>query len=214
MCSEDSAARRGREAAAKVRDFNEASSRAAAGQAAETAEPPPALPSADAAFTSVSGPPAFLDPEAIRQLPEHQQLGSDRGAAVPAAAMNASTGWDISRMAPKLKKGEDQQEAGVISGKAVRYTGDEEGMHAATAVQIAMLGGVPGGAGQKESGKGQKRTAAMPVEEFLEKGVGGALLPRKRQERKDREKEKRAKGQSTHAEWKSEAEMVLRQQYD
>ena len=35
-----------------------------------------------------------------------------------------------------------------------------------------------------------------------------------RQERKDREKQKRTKGQSSHATWKSEAEMVLRQQYD
>lgn len=35
-----------------------------------------------------------------------------------------------------------------------------------------------------------------------------------RQERKDREKDKRSKGQSSHAAWKSEAEMVLRQQYD
>lgn len=34
------------------------------------------------------------------------------------------------------------------------------------------------------------------------------------QDRKDREKEKRDKGQSTHATWKSEAEMLLRQQYD
>lgn len=35
-----------------------------------------------------------------------------------------------------------------------------------------------------------------------------------RQDRKDKEKEKRMKGQSTHKEWKSEAEMMLRQQYD
>jgi hypothetical protein len=34
------------------------------------------------------------------------------------------------------------------------------------------------------------------------------------QDRKDREKEKRDKGQSTHSTWKSEAEMLLRQQYD
>lgn len=35
-----------------------------------------------------------------------------------------------------------------------------------------------------------------------------------RQDRKDKEKDKRLKGQSSHAAWKSEAEMVLRQQYD
>ena len=53
----------------------------------------------------------------------------------------------------------------------------------------------------------------MGVTDFLEKG-GGAALPRQQQDRKDREKNKRMKGQSPHASWKSEAEMVLRQQYD
>jgi len=61
-----------------------------------------------------------------------------------------------------------------------------------------------------------KRTAtkAMGVTDFMDKGVGGAQLPRKRQDRKDKEKSKRAMGQSSHASWKSEAEMLLRQQYD
>ena len=54
----------------------------------------------------------------------------------------------------------------------------------------------------------------MGVTDFMDKGVGGAQLPRKRQDRKDKEKSKRAMGQSAHASWKSEAEMVLRQQYD
>ncbi len=54
----------------------------------------------------------------------------------------------------------------------------------------------------------------MGVTDFMDKGVGGAQLPRKRQDRKDKEKSKRMMGQSSHASWKSEAEMVLRQQYD
>ncbi len=54
----------------------------------------------------------------------------------------------------------------------------------------------------------------MGVTDFMDKGVGGAQLPRKRQDRKDKEKSKRTMGQSSHASWKSEAEMVLRQQYD
>ena len=60
----------------------------------------------------------------------------------------------------------------------------------------------------------RKATKAMGVTDFMDKGVGGAQLPRKRQDRKDKEKSKRAMGQSSHASWKSEAEMVLRQQYD
>jgi hypothetical protein len=54
----------------------------------------------------------------------------------------------------------------------------------------------------------------MGVEEFMEKGIGGAQLPRKRQDRKEKEERKRQRGQSTHASWKTEAEMVMRQQYD
>lgn len=69
---------------------------------------------------------------------------------------------------------------------------------------------------EDEQGKREKgpSTKAMPVQEFLDKGLGGAQLPRKYQDRKDKEKSKRAAGQSTHSSWKSEAEMVLRQQYD
>lgn len=54
----------------------------------------------------------------------------------------------------------------------------------------------------------------MGVSDFLDKGLGAAQLPRSKQDRKEREKLKRAKGQSTAVNWKSEAEMVLRQQYD
>ncbi len=52
------------------------------------------------------------------------------------------------------------------------------------------------------------------VSEFLNKGVGTAQLPRKNADRKDKETDKRMRGQSTHSHWKSEAEMVLRQQFD
>lgn len=67
---------------------------------------------------------------------------------------------------------------------------------------------------QDQHDKGKVKSKAMPVEQFLDKGVGGALLPRKRQDRKEKEQSKRAKGQSGVQTWKSEAEMVLRQQYD
>lgn len=53
----------------------------------------------------------------------------------------------------------------------------------------------------------------MEVSEFLIKG-GGAMLPRKTKVQRDKEKSKREKGQSSHSQWKSEEEMLLRQQYD
>ena len=54
----------------------------------------------------------------------------------------------------------------------------------------------------------------MGVSDFLNKGVGAAKLPRKEQARAEKEKKKRALGQSAIGTWKTEAEMVLRQQYD
>lgn len=76
-----------------------------------------------------------------------------------------------------------------------------------------MLDGSSEAVGGGKAARGPA-TKPMAVTEFLDKGVGGAQLPRKQQDRKDKEKLKRAAGQSTHSQWKSEAEMVLRQQYD
>ncbi|PRW33695.1 PHD finger 3 [Chlorella sorokiniana] len=238
--SEDSAARRAKAAAARLRDYGEeeeAGSKPAAGPAAAAA-PTGLLPSAAAAFTKVEGPPAFLDPEATRPLAVavHRavnHVGADGGALPDPRSANqllnkrgqAAGEWDVSQMAPKLKE-EQQQEKGVITGSAVRYRTDDR-VGAVSAAQIAMLGGkvgeeeedeglpaAPSAAAPKHPAPKGKPTKPMAVNDFLDKGVGGAQLPRKRQDRKDKEKDKRMRGQSTHAQWKSEAEMVLRQQYD
>ena len=66
-------------------------------------------------------------------------------------------------------------------------------------------------AAKKARGKASK---AMDVKDFLAQGNAGAQLPRQQQGKKDREKSKRMLGQSSHSVWKSEAEMVLRQQFD
>ena len=106
---------------------------------------------------------------------------------------------------------------------ACRYKADDGEGHVVTAAQVAMLGGQwrpsadapPEEAEDNGPSKARKGpTRAMPVSDFLAKGEGGSALPRNRQDRRDKEKEKRAKGQSSVHGWKSEAEMVLRQQYD
>lgn len=82
-------------------------------------------------------------------------------------------------------------------------------------LQIAMMGGNVEHLLEQEGKVGRgPATKPMPVSDFLDKGLGGAQLPRQQQDRKDKEKKKRAAGQSTHSVWKSEAEMVLRQQFD
>ncbi|GAB4817253.1 hypothetical protein N2152v2_004299 [Parachlorella kessleri] len=240
--SEDSATRRRKAAEARLRDFGEPE-REKQDDAGSAAAAAGLLPSAAAAFTDVGGPPAFLDPEATRPLAVGSHRTIDRVGTGAAAADaehekqaggggKAKPGWDISKMAPKLKGESKPAEPGVISGAAVKYKPQDDGQ-AVTAAQIAMLGGqwgrTAGGGANGEDGDGEeegggapgaalppkgKPTRPMGVEEFLEKGVGGAQLPRKRQDRKDKEKDKRAKGQSSHHQWKTEAEMLLRQQYD
>ena len=83
------------------------------------------------------------------------------------------------------------------------------------ALAMAVLGAAP----KPTLGERQRRPAsgAMDVGEFLAKGPG-VLAPRKRggNDRMDAERRKRQAGQNGRdsVEWKSEAEMVLRQQYD
>ena len=82
----------------------------------------------------------------------------------------------------------------------------------AATVQIAMMGG-GGHVDQKDKAKGARATHATTVEDALAE-PSATQLPRHKQDRKNKEKSKRAMGQSSHSQWKSEAEMVLRQQFD
>lgn len=99
------------------------------------------------------------------------------------------------------------------------------------AVQIAMMGGTLAEGKQDAAQQPPRKpgpqlepapqrsartpgTQAMGVSEFLGKGVGGAQLPRKQQDRKLKEQKKRELGQSAIGSWKTEAEMLLRQTYD
>lgn len=84
-------------------------------------------------------------------------------------------------------------------------------------VQIALMGG-GGHVDMKEKAKANptwasRSTHATTVEDALAE-PSAAQLPRHKQDRKNKEKSKRAAGQSSHVQWKSEAEMVLRQQFD
>lgn len=224
--SVDSAELRAAEAQQRLKDF---------GESHQELRAKTVLPSAADAFDEVSRP-AFLDPEATRPLAVSSTHGLAAGTGAAAAGTQgkgprgkaaASKDFDVSRLAPALK-GQQQQQTdkrgppgAVIEGKAKRYKLEDgtEANQQYTAAQIAMMGGNVEQLLQEQQEQGGKAargpsTKPMPVQEFLDKGLGGAQLPRKQQDRKDKEKKKRAAGQSTHAQWKSEAEMVLRQQYD
>mmetsp|Transcript_13624 Transcript_13624/g.29194 ORF Transcript_13624/g.29194 Transcript_13624/m.29194 type:complete len:242 (+) Transcript_13624:132-857(+) len=209
--SVDSAALRAAEAEARLKDFEKA--------AGDTGR---ALPSALAAFDEVDGPPSFLDPEATRPLAASRLHGMPDVLAAEGTGKGGKVwqekgpDFDISVLAPPLKgqqrNNPDKREmpaSAVIEGKAKRYKTEEgpEATQQYSEAQIAMLGG-------KVTKSSKAPSGPMGVSDFLAKGVGAAQLPRKAQDRKDKEKEKRMKGQSAIGSWKSEAEMVLRQQYD
>ncbi|KAK9793707.1 hypothetical protein WJX73_003226 [Symbiochloris irregularis] len=232
--SEDSATKRRKAAEARLVDMAES--------APGPAQPLP-LPSPLDAMQKTAARPDFLNPEATRQLANPIHGNRPSLANAPASTAQQSTrgddsgakqgpGFDIARMAPPLK-GQARPGANAVSARAVLSAAptrnvpkddSEDGGNAhglSTAAQIAMLGGQwkpsaaePLAGANGDSGVKRKATAAMGVSEFMEKGVGGAALPRNRQDRKDKEKLKRGKGQSSVGSWKTEAEMVLRQQYD
>ncbi|KAK9825357.1 hypothetical protein WJX81_002884 [Elliptochloris bilobata] len=221
--SEDSAVRRRCDAERRLFDCEEALSASAE------------LPDPLAVLCAATQRPRFLDPEATRPLaePVHRRR-PPRPAAEPAERLEggqkrAPGEWDIASMAPLLK-GAEEAKPGVISAPAKRYRTDERvGSSAVTAAQVAMLGGewdgdrgneAPGSAVLRGpvplktvAAKASKPSKAMDVADFVNKG-GGALLPRKQQERRDKEKRKRLAGQSAIGSWKSETEMQLRQLYD
>lgn len=97
--SVDSAAERAEAAAKRLRDY---------GSKDDTATSS-ALPSALDAFGTVAGPPAFLDPEATRQVARSAMHGSAvaAGSKATGRAADPSAGpgldFDVARLAPPLK---------------------------------------------------------------------------------------------------------------
>lgn len=167
------------------------------------------LPSALHVFSEVEGPPEFLRPPAFAATPTQKLLRNNMAAA------------DTRRR--------DSAEA-VIVRKAQR---------GAPSVSNPAVGGV----GVREEGEKRVKGAQLPpiqdaahllsvcdkcqVPKTFSTARGGLVCPmcsdkapqteapKKRESAvKDKEKVKRMKGQSTHATWKSETEMQLRQTYD
>eukprot|EP00884_Botryococcus_braunii_P014373 jgi/Botrbrau1/22937/Bobra.0030s0014.1 len=236
--SEDSAARRAREARERLDALDQASSR---DRASGSTGPSRLLPDPMAAYNALQSKPGYLDPEATR--PIAAPIHSSRAPVAPGdrdahgAAEDGPSGkggtkraaeWDISMMAPPLKGQPAPAKRGVISAAAKlnRPLGEDSGI--VTAAQVAMLGGQwrpsesSGEVEQQgrnmgpslppsEKDKARRATKAMPVAEAL---ASGAALPRRHQSLKEKQKAKADQGRRATGEWKSEAFMILRQQYD
>ena len=118
------------------------------------------LPSAADMFEQVREAPAYLRPEItgvskkINDNADHLNTVAQSNVTLPikSKGQKQRPGWDVSMMAPKLHSPELSQTT--ISSKPVNF----DHTHSPS----------------------RQATRAMSVEEFLEKGVGGAQLPRKR----------------------------------
>ena len=181
-----------------------------ASRAAARAASSSSLPDPLAALQQVPGSLDFLNPEATRQINRMAHgageaeenaggpadpgptRGQVRQQAVVAALLPRSPAeptvpgrrhtqpkgpeFDISRLAPKLPSESKRKQGPVVQGEAKRAkTAQELHMEAvgtASSLAIAALGGHAEG---KRPG-----TEAMPLEDFISRGLGGAQLPRKK----------------------------------
>lgn len=180
---------------------------------------PVVLPSALEMFNVVDGPPSYLTKPMDKlgyklhapkrdayDVEEPRELAAKHRAS--ATVSSAPKRYRADEIAAKERR---LDEASL--GDAERTLRMQRG--GGDALAMAVLGAAPkptlGGKG------GRAASGAMDVGEFLTKGPG-ALMPRKRggNERMDGERRKRQAGQNGRdsVEWKSEAEMVLRQQFD
>ena len=167
---------------------------------AKVPSPLPNKPSLPIPLAAPDNIPGFLNPEANRRQHtlDHVQASKTPEPLPIVSAATAATGLDADKGKPPLT---DLQRHLLAVGKP-------------SAVSLAAHGGHDrrdDGAATNE--RKRKKTSAMSVSDFLAQGEG-VSLPRSKDYRKNKEKQKRARAQSSVHGWKSEAEMVLRQQYD
>lgn len=183
----------------------------------------PGLPSAFDAFSEVSGPPQFLNnsveeynptKEADQQQGRHggrrhrrEKKDLPSGAVVEAkpqlVGIHERVRSDINGSEPPLPAA-----LGASSGgKKVATATNPNAEDAADLLRMCLQCGIPK---TFSSARGMVCPVCgdrPPQDPSVESKKKGSTI-------KDKEKSKRMKGQSSHATWKSETEMQLRQQYD
>lgn len=182
------------------------------------------LPSALDVFSEISGPPEFLNNSV-------EEAGKDVGGQrhgrrkysrnkndLPAGAVVESKAQlvgihervrsDVGGGIPKTTTGQANASVGTVQGgkpmPTASYPGAED---AAELLRMCLRCGIP---------KTYTHTRGMVCPACGDRSVDSDEEPVKKKGStiKDKEKNKRMKGQSSHATWKSETEMHLRQQFD
>ena len=217
--SPDSAAERAAAAEARLAALDaavEAEEAAASSRATVLPDPLAALGAATE--------PSFLRPAATRQLapPIHTRVTAPVDGVVAAGAAGAgpvggatsrarSPPRDavdaVHRMAPPLKQGKDNYGDDDDDSDRARSKRARTGLPKAAAA--ALLGAAPRPPPVRASAG--RATRALPVADAL---AHGAALPRRGTAAKERQQRVATRGERASGAWKSEAEMLLRQQFD
>ncbi|KAL3635312.1 hypothetical protein CASFOL_019859 [Castilleja foliolosa] len=180
------------------------------------------LPSAFEVFSEVTGPPQFLNNSVQEDAPKEDAQQWRRGGKryrkekkdIPSGAVVESKAQLVgihervrSDVGSSISQGQANGSA-AAGGKRVVTVGNPNAQDAADLLRMCVSCGIPK---TYSHAKGMvcpvcgDRPPADPDKENAKK-KGSAV--------KDKEKSKRMKGQSSHATWKSETEMHLRQQFD
>ena len=166
------------------------------------------LPSVADAFDAVQGPPAFLRPEATRAIAGVSRVGAGEAAAGDDDDEGARLAREAARRARATVASRPAASTPVPAASASDVASPPD------ATTLALLGAAPSNGLRPKS----KASAAADPAAFLAGDAATRRLPRKRgaDDRVEAEKRKRANAQNGRGavEWKSEAEMALRQQYD
>ncbi|KAK4271245.1 hypothetical protein QN277_019966 [Acacia crassicarpa] len=183
----------------------------------------PGLPSAFDAFSEVSGPPQFLNNSVEEYNPAKevdQQQGRHGGRRrrkekkdLPAGAVVEAKPQLVGiheRVRSDINGGEPPIPAalGASSGaKRVATAANPNAEDAADLLRMCLQCGIPKTFSSVRGMVCPVCGDRPPQDPSMESKKKGSTI-------KDKEKSKRMKGQSSHASWKSETEMQLRQQFD
>ncbi|KAL5703944.1 hypothetical protein ACHQM5_022434 [Ranunculus cassubicifolius] len=171
------------------------------------------LPSAFDVFSEVAGPPEFLNncvaEHVLAEDPiEHTSRRGPRAAGIVVEAKAQLVG--IRERARSDTDGSNPSQPGTLpggEGKRLITAANPDAKDAANLLRMCLQCGIP-------KTMSNARGMVCPVcgdrpptdKDESDKRKGSMI--------KDKEKSKRMKGQSSHATWKSETEMQLRQQFD
>ncbi|EPS61649.1 hypothetical protein M569_13147 [Genlisea aurea] len=180
------------------------------------------LPSAFDAFSEVTGPPQFLKNSVQEGAPKEQEEGPTNrrrrnpkdlpaGAVVESkpqlVGIHERVRSDVGKEPPH---GHPYSSTTTQGAKRVATAQNPNAEDAAELLRMCLRCGVPK---TYTHGKGIVCPVCKDRPAVDSEAVGG-VAKKKGSAIKDKEKSKRMKGQSSHATWKSETEMQLRQQFD